>query len=571
MSAGRGTDPPTDDAPGPDAGTGTDTDTGTDRTAGRSADPAVRESDRPADDDTPWSRLAPRMIAVDLARSLLSLAPTAVAVGVFGVEASWSSLWPLLVVGAVGVLGAGRDALRWAFTRYRVTATHVERRTGVLVRRFRSVRRDRIRSVDTTARLRHRLAGLRIVLVGAGQQLAAGESALALDAVTRRDAELLRAVLLDGPAPGPAPAGQVPGEAPGQVPGAARDHRVLARFRPWWVVYNMASTWSFVMAAGLLWGAYWLLTGFGLDPVGWVTGLLPWESLGRAGTIAVGVALVFVVGAVGMGANFLAASWGFELARVPGEGGTHLQTRQGLLTTREVSRDERRVRGVTVSEPVLWRWIGMADTLVITTGLSVFSPSQPAAVLPRGPRSVAWPVAGAVLAADPDPTATPLARHPAEALRRRLWWATWVTAAVTGGLVWLAATGVVPPATAWWGAALAPVALLAGVVAYRSLGHAVVGEHLVVRSGLVARATSVLRRDAVSTIALRESVLQRRLGLRTVAAMTSAGWGRYEAPDIGADEALRFAVAAAPGLLDPFLVPAVEAPEGGASGRRGVA
>ena len=102
-------------------------------------------------DDVPWLRLDGRMIAVDLAQTVLSLSPTAVAVGVFGVDASWGSLWPLLVAGAFGVLGAVRNALRWAFTRYRVTDEYVERRTGIFVRRYRSVRRDRIRSVDTTA------------------------------------------------------------------------------------------------------------------------------------------------------------------------------------------------------------------------------------------------------------------------------------------------------------------------------------------------------------------------------------------------------------------------------------
>lgn len=512
---------------------------------------AVRETDRPAaDDGTPWLRLDARMVVVDLARSLLSLLPTAAAVGLFGVEASWATLWPLLLVAAAGLLGAGRDLLRWAVTRYRVTDDYVERRTGVLVRRYRSVRRDRIRSVDTTARLRHRLAGLRIVLVGAGQQLAAGESALALDAVSRRDADALRGLLLSGPRAPEAEAG------PPRV-------RVLARFRPWWVVYNMASVWAFLMAGGLLWGGYWLLEGFGLDPAGWVRGLLDWESLGRTGTVVVALVLLFVIGALGMGANFLATSWGFELARVPGEDGTQLRTRQGLLTTREVGRDDRRLRGVTVSEPVLWRWAGMADTLVITTGLSLLSPSQPAAILPRGPRSVAWPVARAVLDADPDPFTAPLRRHPAGARRRRLWWATATTAALTGVLAWLATSGVLPAAAPWWGAALWPVALLGAEVAYRALGHTVTGGHLVVRSGLVARATTALRRDAVSTVALRESVLQRRLGLRTVSVMTAAGWGRYEAPDADADEALRFALAAAPGLLEPFLVRDGEEPGAG--------
>lgn len=515
----------------------------------------VVEADHPVADGTPWSRLAPRMIAVDLARSLLSLSPTAIAVGVFGVEASWSSLWPLLALGAFGVVGAVLDAVRWAVTRYRVTDEYVERRSGLLVRRYRSVRRDRIRSVDTTARLRHRLSGLRVVLVGAGQQVAAGESALTLDAVSRRDAERLRAVLLDRVA---------------DSPSAADDGvRVLARFRPWWVVYNMVSIWSFVTAAGLLWGAYWLLTGFGLDPVGWVEAMLPWDRLGRVGTVLVGLVLVLVVGAVGMAASYLATSWGLELARVPGEAGTHLRTRQGLLTTREVNRDDRRLRGVTVSEPVLWRWMGMADTSVITTGLSVWASSQPAAVLPRGPASVAWPVARAVLDADPDPVGAPLVRHARGALRRRLWWATATSLAVTAVLAWLASTEVLPAWAPWGGTVLWPVALLAAVVAYRALGHAVVGDYVVVRSGLTARATTALRRDAVSTIALRESLLQRRLGLRSVAAMTSAGWGRYDAPDLAADEALRFAVAAAPGLLEPFLVGAPEGP--GVSGPRAAA
>jgi putative membrane protein len=527
-------------------------------TVGADETDAVVEATSPVTDDgTPWLRLDHRMIWVDLARSALSVAPSLLAILLLGTDASWANLWPLLTIAAFGVLGAVRDALRWAFTRYRVTDDHLERRTGLVVRRYRSVRRDRIRSVDTTARLRHRLAGLRVVLVGAGQQLAAGESALALDAVSRRDAEALRAALLSS-APA-APDGGPVGPARDDDAPAPTGEQVLARFRPWWVVYNMASVWSFVTAAGLLWGAYWLLTGFGLDPAGWVVAALPWDTLGRVGTVTVGLGLTFVVGAVGMGLSFLATSWGFELARVPGPEGTQLRTRQGLLTTREVTRDDRRLRGVTVAEPVLWRWMGMADTQVITTGLSVWSPSQPSSVLPRGPRSVAWPVARAVLGADPDPVGAPLARHPAGALRRRLWWATATTAGVVGVLGWLASAGALPAAAPWWGLTLWPVALLAGLVAYRALGHAIVGDHLVVRSGLTSRSTSVLRRDAVSTIALRESVLQRRLGLRTVSAMTAAGWGAYQAPDLARDEALRFAVAAAPGLLNPFLVPADDA------------
>lgn len=68
----------------------------------------------------------------------------------------------------------------------------------------------------------------------------------------------------------------------------------------------------------------------------------------------------------------------------------------------------------------------------------------------------------------------------------------------------------------------------------------------------MSRTTSALRRDAVSTIAIRQSILQRRLGLATVSAMTAAGWAAYEAPDVSAREAVLLASRAAPALLDEF-------------------
>ncbi|PZR52935.1 hypothetical protein DNL40_09790 [Xylanimonas oleitrophica] len=529
---------------------------------------AVTESTSPPDAgtaDVPWSRLSHRTIWVDLAQTLLALSPTALAVGVFGVDPTLDALWPLLGVAVVGVLGAVSNVLRWIFTRYRITPEYVERRSGVFVRRYRSVRRDRIRSVDITARLRHRVAGLRVVLVGAGQQLVSGESALRLDAVVKADAEALRRELLATSEVAAVSAEEVADDGDGAAADGAADGgaaagaagtghtEVLARFRPWWVVYNVVSVWMFFSAAGLLWGAYWLVRTFGYDPMPWVGDLLDPDVRGLPASVAIAVLLTGAIGAVVMAVNFFTVNWGYELARVPGQKTTQLRTRHGLFTTREVNRDERRLRGVYLSEPLLWRWMGMADTQVITTGLSAFSPSQPAAILPRGPVSVARPVAAAVLGADPDPLGAPLARHPRGALRRRLWWATWVAAVVTVTLGWLSFNDILPATLIWCGAGVWLVGLVLAVAAYRALGHAVVDDYLVVRSGATSRATVVLRRDSVSTIALRESILQRRLGLRSVTAMTAAGWGAYQAPDIGREDALAFAVEAAPGLLDPFV------------------
>lgn len=516
------------------------------------SDPQVVERDEPLDTDVPWLRLSGRMIVVDLVVSLLSVAPSLVAFVLLGVPVTWGTGGPLLVLAVVGVGGAAVDAVRWVTTRYRLTDDHLERSTGLLVRRYRSIRRERVRSVDTDAKLRHRLAGLRVVLVGAGQQSAASESALALDAIASGDAERLRDALLRSGPTTPAPGSVVQGATePGAGGGERRD--VHATFRWWWVIYNVVGIWAFLMAAGLLWGGWWFLSALGVDVAGLSGGLLDLDSRSLLANVVVLTVLLAVVGALGMAVNYAAVYGRFELARVPGEESTSLRTRHGLLRTREVNRDDRRLRGVMVSEPVLWRWMGMADTEVVTTGLSIWSTSTPSTILPRGPIGVARSVATRVLDAEPDPMAATLRVHPARALRRRLVWAASGTAVVVALLAYAAAVGPLP----WWvvgaSAGLLPVALLAALIAYRALGNAVAGAYVVVRSGFVSRRTVALQRSAVSTVVLRESILQRRLGLRTVTVATAAGWGGYAAPDLAADESVTFALEAAPGLLDAFV------------------
>ncbi|MDO3705739.1 PH domain-containing protein [Micromonospora sp. C28SCA-DRY-2] len=555
---------------------------------------------------TGWRRLDVRMVWVDVVRSLLSLAPTGLAVGVFRVEARLSTLWPVLAVAVVGVAQAGHDLLRWAKTRYRVTGERVELRTGLLVRSHRSVRRDRIRSVTATATLRHRLAGLRVVTVGAGLPGAEGEAALRLDAVNVRTAERLRRDLLggepvappgDGAAPGDEPAerdgsprsgspvrdaaarggprdadaraglrdaddpatdGATPSGAGARPAGAARgggavagDARVLARIRWSWLVHNVVNVWAFVMAAGLLWGAYWTAGSFGFDAAGAVAELLDWRALGLGWSAVIAVAAAGVLGVAGMAVAFVAEFWDFRLTRVRTAAGSVLRTSQGLFKTREVDRDDDRLRGVEISEPVLWRWMGTADTNVITTGLTVWSMTPATIVLPRGPVRVARSVAAAVLDADPNPFEAPLRGHPPAALRRRLGWAALVVAALTGALAGLGAVLGLP--RLWLaGPVSAPLVAVAAVVAYRALGHATVGDHLVVRSGLVSRSTSALRGGAVIGWQVRQSVLQRRLGLATLTATTAAGHGRYAAVDLAAADVVALAERTLPGLLAPF-------------------
>lgn len=515
-------------------------------------DEAVVESDRPADiaADVPWRRLDAKVIWVDAIRVVVSVLPAGIAVVVVGVDVSLSALWPVIAIAVIGVIGAANDVLRWVKTRYRVTDEYVERRTGLLVRKYRSIRRDRIRSVDAQAKLRHRLARLRKVTIGAGQQSAAMESALSLDAVSRDTAEWLRTELLlrrRGPGHQPASAEDMPAADVGDV---------YARIRWSWIGYNLFNVWAYVMAIGLLWGAFWLGQTFGLDPGGFVVGLADWDALGWGWTIAVAAVVVGVIGVIGLAVKFVSENWNFVLARVPADGGTVLQTSHGLFRTREVNRDDNRLRGVLISEPLLWRWMRMADTSVITTGLSVWSTAS--TVVPRGPRSVARRVAAAVLARDSadSPFEVPLLRHPGSALRRRLLWASLFTAAIAGLLGWLGTLVAAIPGSAWWmtAAALGPLLIGLAVGSYRALGHAIAGSYVVVRSGVMAWATAALQRRAVSGVALRQSLLQRRLGLMSVSVSTAAGYGVYGAPDADAAEAVVFADEASGGLLAPFRI-----------------
>lgn len=524
---------------------------------------------------TTWLRLSARIIWVDLLISLLAVLPAVVGIWVFGVDATGGQIWPLVGLAAFGVLGSIFDVVRWLVTRFRVTQHYVELKTGIVFRKHRAIHPDRIRSVDVEATLRHRVARMRVVKIGAGQQTAAGESALSLDALSTDDARSLQNVLLRGAAV-PAEDARSSLEAEGhrsspQDPpsieaedweagnqsaetGPGEPIRVFARFQPSWFIYNMFNIWAYALALGLGWGALWLLSSVGIDLYGFLVGLLDWEAVGWVGTILIGLVGVGALGAVGLGINYFTENWGFELSRVRGREGTMLRTRKGLFTTREVNRDENRIRGAQISEPVLWRWMGASDTSVITTGLDVWSMSEPAAILPRGPLRRAREVAGAVLGDAENLFCAPLTPHPRRALQRRLWWATIVAAVVGGLLTWLAVTGVVPYQAIWGAAALWPVTLLAAVVAYRALGHTITDRYVITRSGLLNRATTVLQRSAVSTIVIRESLLQRRLKLRTVSTMTAAGYGGYDTADIEWAHSLEFAVQAAPGLLGPFLV-----------------
>ncbi|QXQ96201.1 PH domain-containing protein [Streptomyces sp. WY228] len=488
-----------------------------------------------------WHRLDPRTVLVTalVVAGVVAGAAIPVTLGL----TRWFSL-PVAVLqvfaGAVLVIGAaaGADRVRWHRTRYRIGEERVDLHTGLLIVKRRSLARGRIRTVDLTANLLLRLLGLVTVRIGTGEQ--GSESTLELDPVTRTEGERLRRLLLERAATAP--------------PGVHREGE-LAVLDPRWIRYAPV---SFVapMLGGAAAGAVMQVS----DWVGAQGQVIEWvgdrfRETPLLWVIIVLVLAALVAGVVGALGLWIEMWWNYRLEREPG--GT-LRVRRGLFTSRSISVEEARLRGVDLVEPLGVRLLGAARLDAITTGLAKDHEARNAdhnTLLPAAPRTRADAVAADVLREADTPTGAALTPHPRAARGRRL---RWSLAAVLGPVLVLTLLGALLTPVLLWialGCAVvaAPVAVVLALDAYRALGHTLSGRYLVTRSGTVRRSTAALERAGVIGWTVKQSVFQRRAGLLTITATTAAGGGAYTAYDTDAAEGLTFAAEAVPGLLEPFL------------------
>ncbi|MEU4667157.1 PH domain-containing protein [Amycolatopsis sp. NPDC023774] len=476
---------------------------------------------------------------LDLVRSL----PVLVGALVLGSGNNWQ--WIGLAFTALTIATGISHCLT---SRYRVSATQVEWRTGLLLRKQRAVPRDRIRTVDVVSEPKHRLFSLAAVRIGTGrhsQGKGPGKDELVLDAVTRQEAQRLRILLLHRKT---VPADVV---APPEQLVAAVDRK--------WLRYAPFTLSGIAVVGAMLGTVYHFAHELNLDPVRYgplreladrVTQEPVWLTVVTA---AIGLLLLVSVLSVG---GYVLSFWNFRLTREPG--GT-LHIRRGLITTRSVSIEEDRLRGVELKEPLPLRMAGGAKCVAVAAGLREGKGADKGGglLLPPAPLGRAQEVAGEVLGEDV--AGAVLVRHPRQALNRR------ITRALTSVLVPAAALFLL----AWAGAlpdwpwqlvlVLVPLAVLVGWDRYRTLGHALAGRYLVTRSGSLARTTVAVRRDGLTGIVVERSWFQRRAGLVTVVAPIAAGRGRYHVVDVGESAGLALADATVPGLLTPFLVTAKRA------------
>jgi putative membrane protein len=504
-----------------------------------------------------YVRLSPRKLLLDPVKAV-GQAIVPVVVALVGISQSdtrfWPIIFPLVVIGPL-LLGA----LPWLTTHYRLTGTQIQVRSGILNKTTSTAPLDRVRSVDLEASLLHRVLGLQKVQIGTGVD----DDRITLDALIAADAQALRTTLLtrrevaeqqaaattvDAPAVATgddAPAGLPPGGparpvAPPAVPLAQIDWSWL-RFAPF-------SLGRLV----LLLGGLGVLSQFADELAIWneETATSAWQWLTQFALVA--IVLVLAVGALVLWlvvsvAGYVLQWWGFRLVRE--HGSLHLTS--GLVTTRSISVEEAKVRGVELTEPVLMRLVGGAELSTLATGVE----DGVTQVLPPCPREVAVGVGEAVLAR-PGPLTAGLVAHGPRA-RRRAWFRQ----------VRNALDVVVLLAVAWWwfdlswwwlaliGAVLLALAAAAGEASYRHLGHALAGDHLVAGGGTFARIRTVLETDGIIGWVVSQSWWQRRIGLADLTATTAAGTERVLVRDVRLDVAVALADRATPGLLADFVEP----------------
>jgi len=503
------------------------------------------------------------MLLVHPVRELGQAIPALVGLVLAGRAVGDGQMWWLGPLGVVVVIAW--SVLRWMTTRYRITPEQVQLRTGLLQRKTIATPADRVRSVDVTASALHRLLGLAKVDIGTGSHDPG--SGLSLDSLPVAEAAGLRAELLHRSASASArtdvadAVSATPGgtaAAAGPVPEATvpAEHEIeLARMDFRWVRFAPFTMSGVLGAAAVLALGSRLLDQAGVsagdvgplrDGFGYLQRTPIWLDL----LLGLAALLVFVtVLSVG---GYVLSYWGFRLLRHP-HGTLHVS--RGLVTTRATSIEERRLRGVELTEPLLLRAVKAARLGGITTGLAAKGSSDGGSslLLPPAPRAVASDVAARILR-DPTPVDAVLTAHGPAARRRRY------IRALLASLVLITAAGVaiVWGAPLWLAAAAAltvPVALMLAADRYRSLGHAVAGSVLVTRAGTLARRRDMLECDGIIGWNLRQTLFQRRAGLATLTATTAAGRQRYDVTDVPLSLALPLANRALPGLLGDFLVP----------------
>ena len=361
----------------------------------------------------------------------------------------------------VGALtGAAFSALAWHMTRYRVEEEAVHLHSGVLFRQQRQARIDRLQAVDVVQPLLARLLGLAELRL----EVAGGSgSDVRLSYLREADAQRLRNALLARAAGVRYETEEAP-EAPEREVHAVPVDLLLTSMLLSGTTIALAVVVVVVVAVTVVLGRP--------------------EVLAAAGPAAVGLAAAHW-------ARFT-REFAFRVAVSP----DGVRLRHGLLEQRAQTVPPGRVQALRLSQPLLWR---APDWWRVQINVAGYGGGREGVLtenvlLPVGAREDALRVVRLVLAdlGVPDAAGT-------------------VADGLTGSTAERGWT--VSPPTARW----------VDPVAWRRNGFLVTATALLIRRGRLLRQLDVVPHERTQSLGLTQGPLQRRLGLASVAAHTTAG------------------------------------------------
>jgi putative membrane protein len=439
--------------------------------------------------------------------------------------------WWLLALGTLVLLAW--SSIEWLRRTYTLEGGALRLEEGVLSRQLRAVPFDRIQQVDLVRKPLHRLLGvatLRVETAGGGRA-----AEVDLDVVTLAEAQALRSSLLRakarvtsaavGQAGVPAGPGTAAGEpaagataAPARVEAAAPPERALLRLRLGELM--LAGITGSRAAAALV------VLGPLTQAFDWFPGLSDW-LLARFDPQAVApttpaaflfAALAAVAVWLGLAAgSSIVTDYGFTLARV----GDDLVVRRGLLERREAVLPLARLQVVRIDESLLRRALGLASIRIQSAGRTGGSDQTASRLaIPILQRTEVNRLLGELL---PGAAPIPALRVPPPAARRRAVTRSLVRTALVVAVIalplWqLSSLDVVavPPALALVAVPVLALAVVAGLAAYRNLGHAASAGFLYARAGVAIRVIAVVPVAKAQSGSVRSSPFQRRAGLATL-------------------------------------------------------
>lgn len=424
--------------------------------------------------------------------------------------------------------------LSWWFTRFRLTGTEIQLRTGWLVRKNRQMRLDRLQAVDLQHPLVPRIFDLAAVKVEAAD---GAETALELSFLKRRRAEALRREILDHASGVAARPGGVP-DAPASTPteagapssspeagqaGAGTPAPVL-RDQDEGVHMLTVPTGRLIgsvllsdvgpVAVALVYALYAAAVGvfIGLAPQTWFE-----DAETRLGVFQVavgGIAVPLLFAAVASLWSGLNKGWGFTV-RHSRDG---LKLRYGLTETNSQTVPPGRVQGVAIQQPLFWRPLGWYQVRVQVAGYGAESGAERSLVLPVG----RWEdVLRVLTVVAPDPGV-------AEGEAAELSPAELMHVALHGQFADGGFTHIPRRARAWftW-------------FTWRRTGFLTTSRLLLVRGGRFARRLEVAEHERIQDLRLGSGPVQRRLGVADVTVHLAGGKQvTVKAQDRAAAEAL---------------------------------